>query len=134
MQEVYWCTLKSLGLSGFYKAKIDYSFCLNYWLVNRGNKIMTKKRWLMPCPITGPKMFCAGPIFSASPKIWLHLVPIQKLLRRHKKQFYWMQIIDLSCTKCLWLLQYVDKLLVWHKRFGPAQNILGPVKGQSIKY
>ena len=23
--------------------------------------------------------------------------------------------------------------LVWPKKFGPAQNILGPVKGQSIK-
>jgi hypothetical protein len=22
--------------------------------------------------------------------------------------------------------------LVWHKKFGPAQNILGPVKGQGI--
>ena len=70
--------------------------------------------------------------FWASPKIWLHLVPLQKLLCRHKKQFYWMQIIFLSCTKCLWLLQYVNKLLVRHKRIGPAQNIFGPVKGQDM--
>ena len=26
----------------------------------------------------------------------------------------------------------MDKFLVWHKTFGPAQNILGPVKGQGI--
>ena len=44
-----------------------------------------------------------------------------------------MQIIFLSGTKCLWLPQYVNKFLVWHKKFGPAQNILGPVKGQGIK-
>ena len=46
---------------------------------------------------------------------------------------YWMQIIFLSGTKCLWLPQYVNKFLVWHKQFGPAQNILGPVKGQGMK-
>ena len=44
-------------------------------------------------------------IFWASPKIWLHLVPLQKLLCRHKNQFYWMQIIFLSGTKCFWLAQ-----------------------------
>ena len=35
-------------------------------------------------------------------------------------------------TKCLWLAQYVNKSLVWRKKFGPAQNILRPVKGQGI--
>ena len=64
----------------------------------------------MPCPFTGPKMFCAGT----------------------KKQFYWMQIIFWSGTKCLWLAQYVNKFLVWQKKIGPAQNILVPVKGQGI--
>jgi hypothetical protein len=29
--------------------------------------------------------------------------------------------------------QYVNKFLVWHKKFGPAQNILGPVKVQGIR-
>ena len=43
-----------------------------------------------------------------------------------------MQIIFLSGTKCLRLPQYLDKFLVWHKKFGPALNILGPVKGQGI--
>ena len=56
----------------------------------------------------------------------------QNVLCRHKNQFYWMQIIFLSDTKCLWLPQYVDKFLVWLKKFGLAQNILGPVKGQGI--
>ena len=87
---------------------------------------------LMPCPFTGPKCFGLVQIFWASPKIWLHLVPLQKCLCWHKKQFYWMQIICLSGTKYLWLPQYVNEFLVWHKKFGPAQNILGPVKGQVI--
>jgi hypothetical protein len=38
-------------------------------------------------------------------------------LCRHKNQFYWMQIIFLSGTKCLWLAQYVNKFLVRHKNF-----------------
>ena len=79
-----------------------------------------------------PKCFVPVQIFWACPKIWLHLVPLQKLLCRHKKQFYWMQIIFLSGTKCLWLAQYVNEFLVRHKKFGPAQNILWPVKGQGI--
>ena len=73
-------------------------------------------------------------IFWASPKIWLHLVPLQNLLCRHKKQFYWMQIIFLSGTKCLWLPQYLNKFLVWHKKIGPAQNILEPVKGKGMSF
>jgi hypothetical protein len=28
--------------------------------------------------------------------------------------------------------QYVNKFLFWQKKFGPAQNILEPVKGQGI--
>jgi hypothetical protein len=28
--------------------------------------------------------------------------------------------------------QYGNKFLVWHKKFGPSQNILGPVKGQGM--
>ena len=43
-----------------------------------------------------------------------------------------MQIIFWSGTKCLWLAQYVYEFLVWHKKIGPARNILGPVKGQAI--
>ena len=80
-----------------------------------------------------PKFFVLVQSFWASPKIWLHLVPLQKILCRHKKQFYWMQIIFLSGTKYLWLPQYVNKFLVWHKKFGPAQKILGPVKGHRIR-
>ena len=81
-----------------------------------------------------PKCFVPVQMFWAIPKIWLHLVPLQKLLCQHKNQFYWMQIIFWSGTKCLWLAQYVKKILVWHKKFGPAQNIFGPVKGQGISF
>ena len=79
-----------------------------------------------------PKCFVPVQIFWASPKNWLHLVPLQNFLCRHKNQFYWMQIIFLSGTKFLCLPQYEHKFLVWHKKFGPAQNVSGPVKGQGM--
>ena len=83
--------------------------------------------WIrMPCPFTGPKMVCAGPNFFSQSK---NLTAFSAVT---KKQFYSMQIIFLSGTKCLWLPQYVNRFLVWHKNFWPAQNILGPVKGQGI--
>ena len=65
----------------------------------------------MPCPFTGPNMFCACPNFLSHSIIWLHLVPLQNLLCRHKNQFYGMQIIFLSVTKCLWLPQYVNTFM-----------------------
>ena len=120
------------------KLTVHFTFMKFLWSILR---LCHYKNWkkcmswiLIPCPFTGRKMFCAGPSFWVSPKIWLHLVPLQKLLCWHKNQFYWMQIIFLSGTKCLWLPQYVNRFLVWHKKFGPAQNILGPVKGQGISF
>ena len=72
----------------------------------------------MPCPFTGPKMFCAGPNFLSQPKnLTAFLVPPLNLL---------------SQQKCMWLSQYINKFLVWHKKCGLAQNILGLVKGQGI--
>ena len=61
----------------------------------------------MPCPFTGPKTFLSHlTAFSASSKTF---VPAQKPI-----------LLD------------ANHLFVWHKKFGPAQNILGPVKGQGL--
>ena len=69
-------------------------------------------------PFTGPKIFCASPNFLSHPKSLTAFsassktfVPAQKLI-----------------------LLNGNHLFVWHKMFGPAQNILGPVKGQGISY
>ena len=103
-------------------------------VINGRFLIQTPTKWALLCLVLlqVPKCFLVVQIFWTSPKIWLHLVPLQKLLCQHKKQFYWMQIIFWSGAKCLWLSQYVNKFLVRHKKFGLAQNILGPVKGQGI--
>ena len=80
-------------------------------------------------------ILCRSKLFESAQKFdcICHLVPLQKLLCRPKNQFYWMQIIFLSVTKCFWLAQYVNKFLVRHKKNGLAQNILRPVKEQGIK-
>ena len=61
----------------------------------------------MPCPFTGPKMFLAGPNF----------------LCQTKNLF----------TKGFEEALNAVKLLGWLKTFGPAQNILGPVKTKGIR-
>ena len=58
---------------------------------------------LMPCPFTGPKMFCASPnIFWASPKIWLHLMPVTNILCRTKRWFAFSKIGFLCRHKSFW--------------------------------
>ena len=71
-----------------------------WWLRHRNKQLISKKSF-MPCPFTGPKMFCAGPnvlshsknliAFSASSKTF---VPAQKPI-----------------------LLNANHLLVWHKMF-----------------
>ena len=61
--------------------------------------------------------------FSASS---LTFVPAQKTILLNANHLFF------SNTKCLWLPQYVNKFLFWHKKFGPVLNILGPVRGQGI--
>ena len=86
----------------------------------------------MPRPFTGPKMFCAGPnvlsqskdliAFSASSKTF---VPPQKpILLNANHLLVWHKMFVTGTN--------VNKFLVRHKKFGPAQNILGPLKGQGV--
>ena len=73
----------------------------------------------MPCPFTGHKMFCADPNFLSQPK----------------------NLTAFSASSKTFVLEQ-HHLFVWHKmfvtgtickKFGPAQNILRPVKGQGIR-
>ena len=87
----------------------------------------------MPCPFTGPRMFCAGPnslsqpktliAFSASPKTF---APAQKpILLNANHLFVWHKMFVTATI-------YLNRFLTWHQKIGPAKNILGPVKGQGI--
>ena len=61
--------------------------------------------------------------FSVRQKYDLHSVKLFFVLAQ---KIFW------SVTKSLGPAQYVNKFLVQQKKIGPAQNILGPVKGQGI--
>ena len=86
----------------------------------------------MPCPFTGHKIFCAGPNILSQPKnltafsasLKTFVLAQKPILLNANHLFVW--------PKCLLLPQYVNRFLVWHKKFGPAQKILGPVQGQGI--
>ena len=87
----------------------------------------------MPCPFTGRKMFCTGPIFLCWTKNLFtycashnHFVPDKKMICISGK------IGFCACTKVFEEALNTVKFLDWLKNFGPAQNILGPVKGQGI--
>ena len=81
----------------------------------------------MPCLFTGPKIFCARP------KIYLHIVPVTNIMCQTKRWFAFSKIVFCAGTKFFEEALNAVKFLVWLIKFGPAQNILGPVKGQGIK-
>ena len=57
------------------------------------------KSELMPCPITGPKIFWAGQNFCVRPKIYLHIVAVTNILRQTKRQFAFSKIVFCASTK-----------------------------------
>ena len=75
----------------------------------------------MPCTSTVPKCFGPDQKFSAVPK---------KICAGAKTKFTeWKSSFGLAQKFFEKALNAV-KFLGWLKKFGPAQNILGPVKGQ----
>ena len=72
----------------------------------------------MPRHFTGPKIFCAGPnILSQRKNLTAFSASSKNFVLAQKP-----------------ILLNANHLFVWHKKFRLAQNILGPVKGQGIKY
>ena len=78
-------------------------------------------------------MFCAGPNFLCQTKKYLHIVAVTKSLCQTKRRFTFSKIGFRAGTKGFEEALNAVKFLGWLKKFGPAQNILGPVKGQGIR-
>ena len=72
----------------------------------------------MPCLFTCRKMFCAGPNFLCGTK--------------NLFTYCASKIVFCAGTKVFEEAINAVKFLGWLKKFGPEQNILGPVKGQGI--
>ena len=80
-----------------------------------------------------PKCFVLVQIFCARPKIYLHIVAVTNILRQTKRWFAFSKIGFCAGTKVFEEALNAVKFLGWLKKFGPAQNILRPVKGQGIR-
>ena len=80
-----------------------------------------------------PKCFGLVQIFCARPKIYLHIVAVTNILCQTKRWFAFSKIGFCAGTKVFEEALNAVKFLGWLKKFGPAQNILGPVKGQGIR-
>ena len=89
---------------------------------------------IMPCPFTGPKMFWAGPNFLSQTKNYLFIVAVTNILSQPKNLTAFSASLETFVLAQKLILMNANHLFVWHKMFGPAQNILGPVKGQGISY
>ena len=97
------------------------------------NFVLSPLNALLPCPFTGRKMFCAGPNFLSQPKNLTAFsassktfVPAQKpILLNANHLFVWHKMF-VTAT----IFKYIFGLA---KKFGPALNILGPIKGQGIR-
>ena len=71
-------------------------------------------------------------MFCARPKIYLHIVAVANVLCQAKKLFAFSKIGFCASTKVFEEALNAVKFLGWLKIFGPAQNVLGTVKGQGI--
>ena len=88
-----------------------------------------KNPWtLMPCPFTGPKMFWAGPSFYGLDQKFIHIF----WQSQTKRWFAFSKICFCADTKVFEEALNAVKFLGWLEKFGKAQNILEPVKGQGI--
>ena len=65
-------------------------------------------------------------------KIYLHIVAVTNILCQTKRLYAFSKIGFCTGTKVFDEALNKVKFLGWLKNFGPAQNILGPVKGQGI--
>ena len=78
-------------------------------------------------------MFRAGPNFLCKTKNLFIYCGSHKHFASDKKMIAFSKIVFCASTKFFEKALNAVKFLGWHKIFGPAQNILGPLKGQGIK-
>ena len=83
-----------------------------YFLILRLNQGSDELFVTYALSFTGPKMFCSGLHFLSQPKNLTAFSASSKTFVPAQKP----------------ILRNANHLFVWHKKFGPAQNILGPVK------
>ena len=99
-----------------------------------GTKCLRLAKYVMPCPFTGPKMFCAGPNVLCQTKNLFTYCGSHKHFVPDKKMFAFSKIGFCAGTKGFEEALNAVKFLGWLNKFGPAQNILGPRFKKKIIY
>ena len=56
---------------------------------------------IMPCPLTGPKMFCAGPNFLSQPKNLFTYCASQRFCARQKDDLHSVKLVFVPAQKFL---------------------------------
>ena len=76
-------------------------------------------------------MFWAGPNVLCQTKKFIYILwQSQKFCARQKDDLHSVKLFFCAGTKVFEEALNAVKFLGWFKKFGSAQNILGPVKGQ----
>ena len=83
----------------------------------------------MPCPFTGPKMFCAGPNFLSQPKNLTAFsassktfVPAQKPIFLNANHFFVWHKISVTDTICKYIFGLTQKMWNVTKHFGTCKR------------
>ena len=107
------------------------AFCtsFDYW-----DFLIFPPSYVCPVLLQVPKYFVPVQIYCAGPKIYLHIVPVTNILCQTKRWIAFSKIGFCAGTKVFENALNAVKFLGWLKKFGPAQNILEPVKGQGIRF
>ena len=84
---------------------------------------------LMPCPFTGPKMFCAGPNFLSQPKNFTAFsassktfVPVQKPVLLHAIHLFVWHKMFVTGTKCSQIFGLAQKIRTGTKYFATCKR------------
>ena len=123
------------NLKVFYKP-IKHDLLAIHWC-NRADQISTYECqmliWFLCLVLLQvEKCFVLVQIFCVGPNIYLHIVPVTNILCQTKRWFAFSKIGFCAGTKVFEEALNAVKCLGWLEKFGLAQNILGPVKGQGI--
>ena len=118
----HWCNSSGSGNQWHYRTSCTNSNGNFYWIT-----------YLCLVLLQVPKCFVLVQIFCARTKIYLQIVVVTKILCQTKRWFAFSKIGFCAGTKGFEEALNAVKFLGWLKIFGPAQNILGPVKGQGIR-
>ena len=122
-KKICFCLASRLKMEWFIRETKTWPFYLDRYLEHLLNI------WLMPCPFTGCKIFCAGQNFLTQPK---HLtafsassktfVPAQKLILVNANHLLVWHKMFVTGTMCKWIFSLTQKIWTGSKHFATCKR------------